>query len=151
MTGALGPKGQFLRIATSRRAAQRRIQERSQSHAGGLAPCRRTPDTLGRKKEVMPVTSKGIRCGPVTLVVAKANDDHRGVLSWTFASEEAAMSVAGAFRNHERWLLVRGVYASADLALASAAKDEIVVRAHGWSGFLPKCDLPNGEKPRSSA
>ena len=92
-----------------------------------------------------------IRGGPVTLVVAKTDDDHRGMLSWTFASEEAAMSVAKAFRNDERWLLVRGVYASAELALASAAKNDTVVRMHGSSGLLRKCDAADNEKTRSSA
>lgn len=93
--------------------------------------------------------------GPVTLVVEKDYESSTVVYSWSFSSEHAALSVIQAFRNSERWFLLRGVFANAAAAGAAARKIEFVLRSSGGSGFIHRCELPAeallDEKLRSSA
>lgn len=90
--------------------------------------------------------------GPVTLVVTRADQDG-GVLSWTFPNEDAAMSVTRAFRQDERWLLIRGVFASAAHALEAARSAARVVKENRPSGLMRRCPTSdaNDDKHRSSA
>jgi hypothetical protein len=90
--------------------------------------------------------------GPVTLVVTR--DDHEGgVLSWTFSNEDAAMSVVRAFRQDERWLLMRGVYESGALALKAARNVERIIKENRPSGLIRRCEATSSldGKRRSSA
>jgi hypothetical protein len=86
--------------------------------------------------------------GPVTLVVERVEDHALRAVSWTFPSELAAMSVAGAFRDEQRWLLVKGVYYCAADAVAASSDHTLLLRECGSSarppasGLMRKCDAP---------
>ena len=96
----------------------------------------------------MPVDSSRPCKGPVTLVVSRVEPQGAAVFTWTFVNEAAAMCVTRAFRQDERWLLVRGAFHSAPDALAAAARPDFVVTE---AGGVRKCDVRGAPPIRRSA
>jgi len=99
----------------------------------------------------MPEIADRTRRGPVTLVVLREDAAGPSMLSWTFASEGGAMSVARAFRKEERWMLVSGVYSTVTQAIEAARDGSLVVNQNRSSALLRKCDVPEDDEKRSSA